>query len=84
MLLKMLGKFQANIVPKNGKVMQETIYIIKGTGGSLPHIIVNLGDDILVCVRTTEEHGQALRNTFQGLREKGLTLHKDNVRTRTA
>ncbi|PFX15321.1 Transposon Ty3-G Gag-Pol polyprotein [Stylophora pistillata] len=35
---------------------------------------VNLGDDILVYGRTTEEHDQALRNTFQPLREKGLTL----------
>ena len=62
MLPKMLGEFQANIVPKNGKVLQETIYVTKGTGGSLPHIIVNLSNDIPVCVRTTrtrpspEEH----------------------------
>ena len=70
MLPKMLGEFQANIVPKNGKVLQETIYVTKGTGGSLPHIIVNLSDDIPVCVRTTEEHDQALRNTFQHLRER--------------
>lgn len=76
MLLKMLGKFRANIVPKNGKVSQETIYVTKGTGGSQQHIIVNLSNDILVCEWITEEHSQALRNTFQCLREKGLTLHK--------
>lgn len=76
MLLKMLGKFRANIVPKNGKVSQETIYVTKGTGGSQQHIIVNLSNDILVCGWITEEHSQVLRNTFQCLREKGLTLHK--------
>ncbi|KAK3752856.1 hypothetical protein QZH41_000328 [Actinostola sp. cb2023] len=38
---------------------------------------INLSDDILVYGKTTEDHDQALRKTFQRLREKGLTLHKD-------
>lgn len=35
MPLKMLGKFEANIVDKNSKASQETIDVTKGAGGSL-------------------------------------------------
>ena len=38
---------------------------------------VNLSDDILVYGRTQEDHDQSLRKTFQRLREKGLTLHRN-------
>ena len=38
---------------------------------------INLSDDILVYGRTQEDHDQALRKTFQRLREKGLTLHRN-------
>ena len=37
---------------------------------------INLSDDILVYGGTQEDHDQALRKTFQRLREKGLTLHR--------
>lgn len=35
MPLKMLRKFEANIVDKNSKASQETIDVTKGAGGSL-------------------------------------------------
>ena len=38
---------------------------------------INLSDDILVYGRTQEDHDQALKKTFQRLREKGLTLHRN-------
>lgn len=37
---------------------------------------MNLGDDTLLYGTTKEDHDTALRKTFQRLREKGLTLHK--------
>ena len=36
----------------------------------------NLSDDIIVFGKTQQEHDQALRNVFQRLSEKGLTLNK--------
>ena len=36
----------------------------------------NLSDDILVYGKTQLEHDAALRNVFQILRDKGLTLHR--------
>ncbi|KAJ8387608.1 hypothetical protein AAFF_G00153040 [Aldrovandia affinis] len=39
--------------------------------------VINLSDDILVFGRTRAAHDQALRATFQRLKEKNLTLNKD-------
>ncbi|XP_051992411.1 uncharacterized protein K02A2.6-like [Xyrauchen texanus] len=38
--------------------------------------VINLSDDILVFGRTKASHDQALRTTFQRLKEKNLTLNK--------
>ena len=38
---------------------------------------LNLSDDILVHGKTQEDHDRALRETFQRLREKGLTLNRN-------
>ena len=41
---------------------------------------VNISDDILVHGKTQEAHDQTLRAVFQRLRERGLTLNKEQVR----
>lgn len=45
---------------------------LSGTQGA-----INLSYDILVYGKTQEDHNRALWETFQHLREKGLTLHRD-------
>ena len=49
-------------------VIRETLEGIDGA--------MNISDDILVSGKTHEEHDQNLREVFQRLREKGLTLNK--------
>ena len=55
------------------EIFQNTIReTLSGIQGAL-----NLSDDILAHGKTQEDHDRALRETFQRLREKGLTLHRD-------
>ena len=49
--------------------IRETLHGIPGA--------INLSDDILVYGETVKDHHANLRKTFQHLREKGLTLHRE-------